>query len=54
MFLAEVKCLYFSSNSYLHWYDEYRSEEDYNCIKNMNNALMQMRIALDNLKEYLD
>ena len=54
MFLAEVKCLYFASNSYLHWYDEYHSEEDYNCIKKMNNALMQVRIALDELKEYLD
>lgn len=53
-FLAEVKCLYFASNSYLHWHDEYRCEEDYSCIKKMNNALMQMRCALDKLEKYLD
>jgi hypothetical protein len=54
MFLAEVKCLYFASNSYLHWHDEFRCEEDYSCIKKMNNALMQMRCALDKLEKYLD
>lgn len=54
LFLAEVKCLYYAANSYLHWYDEYRCEEEYNCIKKMNNAIMQMRCALDELKEFLD
>ena len=52
-FLAEVKCLYYATNSYLHWYDEYRCEEDYDCIRKMNTAIMQMRNALNKLEPFI-
>ena len=54
MFLAEVKCLYFAANSYLHWHDEYNCEGDYESIKQMNNALELIRCALAKLEQYLD
>lgn len=54
MFLIQVISLYFSSKSYIHWHDEYNCEGDYESIKNMNDALMQMQEALEKLKPYLE
>jgi len=46
-----VRCLIYAVHSYIHWHDEFHSEEDFKAVKRMNNAMQMMRDLLDQIDE---